>query len=145
VGIKELVHKNRYITAYDLAIEMRKLIVAWKEERHPLLGNGCVNTSIAKQQLVTVVTEGTHNNRGTIGGGVFCAVGAEALSGWTKTAAGTQIATECMVDYKAIQKFLRKISPSLHFTPRRKNLLKPLSGICLAIFLQRTSLWPFGS
>jgi hypothetical protein len=46
-----------------------------------------------------------------------------------------------MVNYKAIQKFLtEKISPSLHFTPRRTNLLKPLSGICLAVFLQRTSL-----
>jgi hypothetical protein len=35
---------------------------------------------------------------------------------------------------------LRKASYILHFTQKRINLLKLLSGICLAIIFQRTSL-----
>lgn len=60
-----------------------------------------------------------------------------------KTAFITWIKTKCVVDYKDTQKFLRKISPYLHFTLRWTNLLKLLSGIRLAIFLQRTLLWLF--
>jgi hypothetical protein len=45
-----------------------------------------------------------------------------------------------MLPYKNAS--LRKISTLLYFTQRRITLLKLLSGIYLAIFQQRTSLWP---
>jgi hypothetical protein len=52
------------------------------------------------------------------------------------TATRNRITTKSTVDCNTIKNSsLRKISTSLHFTQRRINQLKPLSGICLAILL----------
>jgi hypothetical protein len=52
---------------------------AESQQRQPLLGNGSVNTSTARQQLVTLVTEGTRNNGATLGGTVICAIHANII------------------------------------------------------------------
>jgi hypothetical protein len=58
------------------------------------------------------------------------------------SATGTWITTKSVVD-NTIQKFLTE--KNLHFFTFYKKADKPaikkLSGICLAVFLQRTSLW----
>jgi hypothetical protein len=57
------------------------------------------------------------------------------------TATGTRITTKSMVDQNVIQKFLtEKNLHFFHFTQKRINMLKLLSGIYLATFLQRTLL-----
>jgi hypothetical protein len=59
------------------------------------------------------------------------------------TATGTLITIKRMADYNALQKFLNEKNINyLYFAKRRIKRLKPLSGIFLTIFLQRTSLWP---
>jgi hypothetical protein len=59
----------------------------WSQQRQPLLDNGSVNTAISRQQPVRLVTascrgkRGWHNNRSTVGSGVFCWVRPKALRG----------------------------------------------------------------
>jgi hypothetical protein len=62
-------------------------VACTQEKRQPLLGNGSVDASIAKQRLckhATILEKSignghTRNNGGTAGCGVFCAVCAEAI------------------------------------------------------------------
>jgi hypothetical protein len=58
------------------------------------------------------------------------------------TATRTWITTKHMVDYNTIQKFLTKKNLHFIFYTKAVKPVMSLSSICLALFLQRISLWP---